>query len=57
MVKGLREPKPSKHYPNYNPIAPKYWWPKLHHTVVYSEVLDRHIAMVATERGEWLVDK
>ncbi len=57
VVKGLRAPKPSKHYPNYNVEAVKYWWPRLHDTVVYSEILDCHVAMTATERGEWLVDK
>ena len=56
-MKGLRAPKPSKHYPNYNHIIPRYWWPKLHETVVYSEILDVHVAMTATDRGEWLVDK
>ena len=57
VVKGQLMPPPSKHQPNYGKIVPKYWWPKLHHTVVYSEVLDKHIEMHATDRGAGLVDK
>ncbi len=57
VVWGISEPKHSKHYPNYNVGRTTYWWPALHETVVYSEILDKHIAMTATKRGEWLVDK
>lgn len=51
IVRGFLEPPPSKHKPNYKWPEVKYWFPKLHETVVYSEVLDKHIAMTATQRG------
>jgi len=57
VVWGLKAPKDGKHKPNYKPHLERYWWPKLHDTVVYSEILGKHIALPATERGEWLVDK
>ncbi len=58
VIKGRLRPKPLKHdvmamtWPK-----PKYWWPKLHFAVVFSEVLDKHFELVATERGEFLVDQ
>ena len=35
VVKGLREPPPQKHKPNYKWPIVKYWWPKLHQSCVY----------------------
>ncbi len=57
VVWGILAPKAARHKPNYNPLSERYWFPRLHQTVVYSEILDVHLAMVATERGESLVDK
>lgn len=57
IVKGLQEPMPVKHLPNTDPVLPKYWYPTLHETVVYSEILDKYIKMHATKRGEMLVHR
>jgi hypothetical protein len=57
VVKGALEPPPTKHQPNYTPAKETYWFPKLHLGVVYSEILNKHIEVVMTERGERLIDE
>ena len=36
-------------------LIPHWWVPSLHRTVLYSEVLDRHLDLVVTQRAEQLV--
>ena len=42
MIKGFLAPAKTKHWPNFDPEKPKYWFPKLHQAVVHSEVLNRY---------------
>ena len=57
IVKGFQEPPPTKHNPNYKPAQETYYWPKLFLGVVYSEVLNKHLEVVMTARGQRLIDE
>ena len=57
IVKGFQEPPPTKHQPNYKPPQETYYWPKLFLGVVYSEVLNKHMEVVMTSRGQRLIDE
>nr|ACO14562.1 39S ribosomal protein L28, mitochondrial precursor [Caligus clemensi] len=57
IIKGLLEPEKQRHYPNPRVPQCRYWWPKLHLSVLYSRVLDKYIEMPATRRGLKLVDE
>lgn len=57
LVKGGEEPEHGKHNPQYKPARESYWMPKLHFSVTYSEILDKHIEVVMTERAERLIDE
>lgn len=57
VVKGLLEPPPTKHQPNYKPPKETYWWPELFLGVVYSEVLDKHIRVTMTNRAQRLINE
>jgi hypothetical protein len=43
IVKGFKRPMPEKHQPSFLKPQAWYWFPKLHETVVHSEVLDKYI--------------
>ena len=57
IIKGFQEPPPTKHNPNYNPAQETYYWPKLFLGVVYSEVLDKHMEVIMTARGQRMIDE
>lgn len=57
VVKGGLEPPPTKHQPNYAPAKETYWWPKLHLGVVYSEILDKYMEIIMTNRAQRLIDE
>jgi len=57
IVGGFKAPPRQKHQPDYGKPRAWYWYPKLYETVVYSEVLNQHIRLHATARGETLVDR
>ncbi len=40
----------------YQVPVPKYWTPNLHKTVVYSEILDKYLSLIVTERALRLID-
>ena len=46
-----------KYQPMYRPAEEMYWVPKLHFGVVYSEILDKHLEIVMTERAQRLIDE
>lgn len=56
VVKGMLTREDGNHR-NFTPPAAKYWWPILFEGVLYSEILDAHIELVATKRGLRLVDE
>jgi len=56
VIKGLLAQPPQRHRSFLHPM-PKYWWPKLLEGAVYSEILNKHIEMVMTERAIKLVDE
>ena len=56
VVKGMLTREDGNHR-NFTPPAAKYWWPILFEGVVYSEILEAHIELVATKRGLRLVDE
>ena len=43
--------------PMYRPAEEMYWVPKLHFGIVYSEILDKHLEIVMTERAQRLIDE
>ena len=47
----------NKHTARYIPPEQYYWYPKLHLGVVYSEILNKHIQVVMTERAQRLIDE
>ena len=54
VVKGREQPERIKHeHMNKKLPQHRYWFPDLHHTAVYSEVLDKHIEMTATHRQDF----
>ena len=66
VIKGGEEPEMKKHagqmrnkkfQPQYKPAKERYWLPKLHFGVVYSEILDKHMEIVMTERAQRLIDE
>ncbi|TRY70990.1 hypothetical protein TCAL_09301 [Tigriopus californicus] len=57
VIKGVQAPKPAKRWPNTGQTVPRYWFPKTHQAVVYSEVLDQALTVTATPYGEYLVDQ
>lgn len=57
VIKGLLENPPTRHTPDYKPPKEKYWWPRLHIGVVYSEVLNQHIKVTMTNRAQRLIDE
>ena len=57
VVKGGLEPEPTKHQPQFKPAKETYWMPKLHLGVVHSEILDKHIEVLMTERASRLIDE
>lgn len=57
VIKGVQAPKVSKRWPNEGHTVPRYWFPSTRQTVVYSEVLDKAMAITATPYGEYLVDQ
>ena len=57
VVKGGLEPEWKKHMAHYRPAKESYWFPQLHFGVVYSEILDKHLEVVMTERGQRLIDE
>jgi len=66
IVKGGLEPEMKKHagqmrnkkfQPQYKAAEEKYWVPKLHFGVVYSEILDKYLEIAMTERAERLIDE
>ena len=48
--------KRNKHEARYIPGDPTYWYPKLHYGVVHSEILNKHIQVIMTERAQRLID-
>lgn len=56
VIKALLERPKGRHRSFLHPPA-KYLWPQLLEGVVYSEILDKHIDMVMTQRGVNLVDE
>jgi len=56
VIKGLVARPPTRHR-SFNPPPAKYIWPRLLEGVVYSEILNKHIEMVMTQRGVRLVDE
>ena len=61
IIKGLRERNElkakNKHEARYIPPEEFYWYPELHFGVVYSEILNKHIEVVMTERAQRLIDE
>ena len=57
VVKGLLENPPTRHKPDYKPPKETYWWPQLHIGVVYSELLNKHIKVIMTNRAQRLIDE
>jgi len=57
VIKGRLESPPTKHGAMYKGAEEMYWFPKLHFGVVYSEILQKHIEVVMTERAERLIDE
>ncbi|KAF2362995.1 L28p-like [Trinorchestia longiramus] len=45
------------HIGRYKGENAKYWWPTLQRSVVYSEILDKYMELVVTERALNLIDK
>lgn len=40
----------------YRSPVPKYWVPNFQKTVIYSEILDKYLSVVVTERALELID-
>jgi len=66
IIKGGLEPERKKHggqmrnkkfQPQYKHAEETYWLPKLHFGVVYSEILDKHLEIIMTERAQRLIDQ
>jgi len=56
VIKAVIARPVTRHVSNKRPPA-KYLWPRLLEGVVYSEILNKHIDMVMTQRGVRLVDE
>ena len=57
VVKGGEQYPFKKHVHRFMPAKEMYWTPSLHLGVVYSEILDKHIEVVMTERAQRLIDE
>ena len=58
IVKGVVEPEFKKHISRFMPPGKeKFWTPKLKFGVLYSEILDKHIEIIVTERALRLIDQ